>query len=141
MQKARRHGTHQKGGRSDRLRARGFRVCFTPLLEVLFTFPSRYSCAIGLSVVFSLAGWSPPVPAGFLVSRGTQVPARPAPTVSPTRLSRSAAPLSSGLGYHGRRPRRRPYNPARASTRTVWAPPLSLAATGGIIVIFSSCGY
>ena len=33
------------------------------------------------------------------------------------------------------------YNPARASTRTVWAPPLSLAATRGITVVFSSSGY
>ena len=32
--------------------------------------------AIGLSVVFSLTGWSPPVPAEFLVLRGTQVPPR-----------------------------------------------------------------
>ena len=71
MQKARRHP--RRG--SDRLQARGFRVCFTPLLEVLFTFPSRYLCAIGLSVVFSLAGWSPLIPAEFLVLRGTQVPA------------------------------------------------------------------
>ena len=70
MQKARRH---PKRG-SDRLQAHGFRVCFTPLLEVLFTFPSRYLCAIGLSVVFSLTGWSPQIPAEFLVLRGTQVP-------------------------------------------------------------------
>ena len=47
---------------------------FTPLSEVLFTFPSRYSFAIGLSVVFSLAGWSPRIQPGFLVSRPTQVP-------------------------------------------------------------------
>ena len=56
------------------MQAHGFRVCFTPLLEVLFTFPSRYLCAIGLSVVFSLTGWSPQIPAEFLVLRGTQVP-------------------------------------------------------------------
>ena len=42
---------------------------------MLFTFPSRYWSTIGLSVVFSLAGWSPLFPAGFLVSCGTQVPA------------------------------------------------------------------
>ena len=58
------------------MQAHGFRVFFTPLPEVLFTFPSRYSCAIGLPVVFSLAGWSPRIPAGFLVSCGTQVAAR-----------------------------------------------------------------
>ena len=42
---------------------------------MLFTFPSRYLFAIGLSVVFSLAEWSPQIHAGFLVSRATQVPA------------------------------------------------------------------
>ena len=35
----------------------------------------------------------------------------------------------------------RPYNPMRAGTRMVWAPPRSLATTWGIIVIFSSYGY
>ena len=33
------------------------------------------------------------------------------------------------------------YNPGGASTPPVWAPPLSLAATRGIMVIFFSCGY
>ena len=33
------------------------------------------------------------------------------------------------------------YNPARALTRTVWAPPRSLAATCGITLVFFSCGY
>ena len=40
---------------------------------MLPTFPSRYWFAVGLQVVFSLAGWSPPIPAGFLVSCRTQV--------------------------------------------------------------------
>ena len=33
------------------------------------------------------------------------------------------------------------YNPAGAVTPAVWAPPLSLAATRGITVVFSSSGY
>ena len=33
------------------------------------------------------------------------------------------------------------YNPVTASTATVWAAPLSLATTRGIILIFSSYGY
>ena len=41
---------------------------------VLFTFPSRYSCAIGRRLVFSLAEWSPRVRAGFHVSRPTRDP-------------------------------------------------------------------
>ena len=96
MQKARRHPT--KGG-SDRLKAHGFRVCFTPLLEVLFTFPSRYLCAIGLSVVFSLAGWAPQIPAEFLVLRGTQVPASLIIVVSRKGLSPAMVPVSTGFRY------------------------------------------
>ena len=42
------------------------------MFRVLFTFPSRYWFTIGLSGVFSLAGWSRRIPTGFLVSRGTQ---------------------------------------------------------------------
>jgi hypothetical protein len=48
---------------------------------VLFTFPSRYWFTIGRQRVFSLAGWSRRVPTGFLVSRGTQVPAQRAGVV------------------------------------------------------------
>ena len=44
---------------------------------MLFTFPSRYSSAIGLSVVFSLSGWSPIIQPEFLVLRPTQVPPSP----------------------------------------------------------------
>ena len=72
MQKARRH--HLNG--SDRLQADGFRNYFTPLFEVLFTFPSRYWFTIGLSGVFSLTGWSRLIHTGFLVSRATQDTAR-----------------------------------------------------------------
>ena len=41
---------------------------------MLFTFPSRYWCAIGHQQVFSLGGWSPRIPTGCHVSRGTWVP-------------------------------------------------------------------
>ena len=81
------------------MQAHGFRVCFTPLAEVLFTFPSRYLCAIGLSVVFSLAGWSPLLPAEFLVLRGTQVPPDLRVCISCTGLSPSAARLSCLFHY------------------------------------------
>ena len=85
------------------MQAHGFRVCFTPLTEVLFTFPSRYLCAIGLSVVFSLAGWSPLIPAEFLVLRGTQVP--------PDHPLRPCFPACSTT--HRFRCCRRSYNPGR----------------------------
>ena len=133
MQKARRHC--QKGS-SDRLQAQGFRISFTLLVEVLFTFPSQYSSTIGLTGVFSLAGWSRRIRAGFLVSRATQDAAMPA-RASGTGLSPPAARLSS------RFPSPLPCNtavlqpPACVATRRVWAPPRSLAATGGIIGLFS----
>jgi hypothetical protein len=43
---------------------------------VLFTFPSRYLFAIGLSVVFSLTRWSWQIQTGFHVPRPTQGTAR-----------------------------------------------------------------
>jgi hypothetical protein len=50
-----------------------FQVFFTPLIGVLFTFPSRYLFTIGHQGVFRLGGWSPHVQTGFHVSRLTQV--------------------------------------------------------------------
>jgi hypothetical protein len=50
-----------------------FQGLFTPLLAVLFTFPSRYWFTIGLSGVFSLIGWCRHVQTGFHQSRPTQV--------------------------------------------------------------------
>ena len=44
-------------------------------------------------------------------------------------------PLTYFLPYRGS------FYPTRAVTRVVWAVPRSLATTGGIIVIFFSCGY
>ena len=57
---------------SGMMKKYGFRVFFTPLFEVLFTFPSQYWFAIGLSGVFSLTGWSRQIHAEFLVFRATQ---------------------------------------------------------------------
>ena len=51
------------------------------------------------------------------------------PPAFPDRSASHASPVS------------RPYNPGRPLRPPVWAPPRSLAATWGIIVIFSSCGY
>ena len=47
-------------------------VLFHSPLGVLFTFPSRYSFTIGQQVVLSLGGWSPQIPPGLHVARGTQ---------------------------------------------------------------------
>ena len=136
MQKARRH-------RKNRLR---------PLVgawfQDLFHSPRRGSfhrsltvlCAIGLTGVFSLAGWARQIRAGLLVSRVTQDTTRP-PLDSYTELSSSMVELSrsfySRSGYHDvvLLPR------ICIATHPVWAPPRSLATTGGIIVIFSSWRY
>ena len=53
-----------------------FQVLFTLLPAVLFTFPSRYLFAIGLSVVFSLGRWCCHVHAGILQPRATPSPFR-----------------------------------------------------------------
>ena len=52
-----------------------FQVLFHSPPGVLFTFPSRYWCAIGHWRVFRLGGWSPLLPTGFHVSGGTRAPA------------------------------------------------------------------
>ena len=111
---------------------------------MLFTFPSRYLSTIGLSVVFSLAGWSPLLPAEFLVFRGTQVPAGlnaecfAYGTVTLSGHAFLRVPLHSTSSTVAG-----PTTPGAAAfaTAPVWALPRSLAATCGIIVIFSSCGY
>ena len=87
-----RHAVTPRRG-SDRLWANGFRDSFTPLLGVLFTFPSRYSFTIGLTGVFSLAGWSRRIRAGFHVPRVTQDATRPR-RASRTGLSPSVVALS-----------------------------------------------
>ena len=66
MQKARRHLSLRP------LVSVWFQVLFTLLLAVLFTFPSRYLCAIGLSGVFSLTGWYRLIHTKFLWFRATQ---------------------------------------------------------------------
>ena len=84
-----------------------FQVCFTPLVGVLFTFPSRYWFAIGRSGVLRLGGWSPHLQTGFHVSRPTLTvallrlrgchPSRPAfqlvRLLSPLGLVRVRSPL------------------------------------------------
>ncbi len=69
MQKARRH--HPRRWLRPLVGA-WFQVLFTPLLGVLFTFPSRYWFTIGLSGVFSLTRWCWQIQTGFLRPRPTQ---------------------------------------------------------------------
>ena len=62
-------------------------------------------------------------------------------SVSGTRLSRSTAALSRTVPLPNTTATSLSYNPGTAETAPVWASPRSLAATCGITVVFSSCGY
>ena len=76
-----------------------FQVLFHSPLGVLFTFPSRYSFAIGHRRVLSLGGWSPLIPTGFHVSGGTWDAARGPRQVSRTGLSPCIARPPSRFRY------------------------------------------
>ena len=102
---------------------------------MLFTFPSQYSYAIGLTRVFSLTGWSRRIRAEFLVFRVTQDTTRPEQDsckgLSPAMVCLSRQ-FHSPLPYHNV-----VLQPLRGvATTQVWALPRSLATTGGIIVYF-----
>ena len=67
-----------------------FQVLFhLRLTGLLFTFRSRYFCAIGCPVVLSLGGWTPQIRAGFHVSDPTWESVNGGPFLSPTGLSPS----------------------------------------------------
>src|SRR5260370_28280229 len=78
------------------------------------SFPSRGAFHLSLTVlvhyrcpgVFSLGGWSPPLPTGCLVSRGTQLqpPPPPHPLAPPPGLSPAPAPPPSAFRCHLVRP-------------------------------------
>jgi len=68
IQEVRRHGTKPL----RLLVGIRFQVYFTPLVGVLFTFPSRYWFTIGRQGVLRLGAWSPHVQTGLHVSRPTR---------------------------------------------------------------------
>ena len=80
------------------------------LFEVLFTFPSQYWFAIGLSGVFSLTGWSRQIHAEFLVLRATQDTTR-VQMASCTGLSPSMTELSRSFHSPTFVPKRGPTTP------------------------------
>ena len=71
-----------------------FHVLFHSPPGVLFTFPSRYCCAIGHTGVLSLTRWSSRIHTEFHVLRATRDTARP-DHLSNTGLSPSMARLSN----------------------------------------------
>ena len=104
-------------------------VYFTPLTEVLFTFPSRYLFTIGCWSVFSLIQWSGQIRTEFHLHRATWDTFRRATLIE--------------CGYHAlwhqfpmvfnslRLSKQGPSTPIR-QVYWVWASPLSLATTCGI---------
>src|SRR3954451_9488287 len=66
LQKARHHGHRPKPMTTLLLLvSQRFQVLFHSPPGVLFTLPSRYSCAIGRQCVLSLTRWSSRIPAGL----------------------------------------------------------------------------
>src|SRR4026207_1950577 len=76
---------------SDCLWARVFRYCFTPLIGVLFTFPSRYSFTIGRQEYLALDSGLPRFPHE-----------RPARSYSGCRSRRSVAFAYGAVTLYGR---------------------------------------
>ncbi len=116
----------------------GFQVLFHSPPGVLFTFPSRYYALSVTINVFRLGGWSLRLPAGFLVSCGTLVPASRV-CLSSTGLSPSLAALSNALplDVHVHIAGPQPHG----ACSLVWPLSPSLAATKEIDVSFFSYGY
>ena len=115
-----------------------FQVLFHSPPGVLFTFPSRY---YSLSVTWSyLAFWDGPhfFRQDFSCPDVLWIPLRSL-NVSSTGLSPSLMCLSKHFDYASLCYSCGPY-PKRI-TRLVWAPPISLATTFGITIVFFSSGY
>ena len=109
MQKARCHSDRSE---LQPLVGAWFQGLFTPLLEVLFTFPVRYLFAIGLLVVFRLGRWCCQVQTGFLRPRPTQGTARSTDSFAYGAFTRCGAP-SQTLPLKTAVPRRSPTTPPR----------------------------
>ena len=102
---------------------------------MLFTFPSQYSFTIGLTGVFSLAGWSRRVRAEFHVFRVTQ-DTTTSRHASNTGLSPSMILLSSRFSSQSKYDSVALQPLLSVATKQVWAVPRSLATTRGIIIYF-----
>src|SRR5262245_49321910 len=93
LQKARRHLL-----RLRRIVGKRFQVLFHSPPGVLFTFPSRYSSAIGHQGVFSLTRWSWQIHGRLQESAATRETPHGGVRFSPTGLSPSTVPYSKRFG-------------------------------------------
>jgi hypothetical protein len=118
-----------------------FQVLFHSPPGVLFTFPSRYSPLSVTDSYLALEDGPPRFRQGFSCPALLGCPTN---SLLGFRL-RDSHPLRSAVpgafDYPFKCLAVRSRNPAGASAPTVWALPLSLAATQGISVDFSSSGY
>lgn len=116
-----------------------FQFLFHSPPGVLFNFPSRYFFTIGHQVVFSLRGWSPVIHTRFLVSRTTLDLSRLHSVFIYRTFTFFGLPslvilLTSFLALLIIRT-------PQILLSMVWALPVSLATTSGIVVTFFSYGY
>ena len=137
-----------------RLAGARFQVLFHSPPGVLFTFPSRYLCAIGHRRVFRLGGWSPRVRTGFHVPGPTQGPptgpgrrvrlrgSNPVPPAFPCRSAPrpGSPPVPPETGRGALQPRRR-YRLAPARSPVWPRSPFARRYSGNLAVDFFSSGY
>ena len=137
MQKARRH---RESSPLRPLVGVWFQVLFHPGTPGTFHLSLTVLCAIGLLNVFSLAGWCRLIQRRLLRPPPTQDTLTPWLTDCYGTLTPSGR-LSQSVRIHKPKFNRKSFNPSLAVTKLVWALPRSLATTGGITFVFSSCGY
>ena len=116
------------------MQAHGFRVSFTPLLAVLFTFPSRYSSSIGLTVVLSLGGWCRLLRTGFLRPRPTQGTARGRARFAYGALTLCGPPSHAGSAARVRPLIGSPTTPAAPRRRRFGLAPFRSPLLGGSLL-------
>ena len=151
LQKARRHTAH---GCSGRLRARGFRRCFTPLAGCFSPFPHGTRSLSVAGECSALEGGPPCFPPGFTCPAVLRCRARGGRGFAYGALTRCGRPshavplprpFVTAPGAPGPRDAQPStpggQRPGAVCTRRVWAGALSLAATRAISVDFSSSGY
>jgi hypothetical protein len=140
--------------RLRRIVGRWFQVLFHSPPGVLFTFPSRYSSAIGHQGVFSLTRWSWQIHGRFPGSAATREHAQQVAHfhlpgyhrlrhhIPEASASIRLCNCSTGCQPDPHGPTTPHTQPLTGITRTRFRlDPLSLATTHGITVVFSSCRY